>query len=77
MDISLDVWAYYVYIDGVQYIAALSNTADPTLSGTELLRANRAATVEVLYIVGLLTRMSTLIEQPSANFDWTVLAKHC
>lgn len=51
IDISLGVWTYYVHIDGVQYIAALSNTADPTLSGTELLSANRVAVVEVLYIL--------------------------
>lgn len=48
VDISLGVWARYIHIDGVRYIADLSNEADPS-KRTMLLNACEASEVDVLY----------------------------
>ncbi|KAK1768790.1 hypothetical protein QBC33DRAFT_360419 [Phialemonium atrogriseum] len=51
IDVSLGVWAQYVHIHGVRYVAILSNTADPKRNCTKLLDTNKASKVGVLYVL--------------------------
>ncbi|KAL1864061.1 hypothetical protein VTK73DRAFT_6190 [Phialemonium thermophilum] len=50
-DISRGLWADYVNIDGVRYVANLFDKPSGTSSSTVLLRAEKAPSVQVLYVL--------------------------